>query len=150
MKLCTKNFFTGGGRSKITCGKKHGDNEWMCVRCLIMYRLPKPKKELAIQRLAVILSEEDMKRVDHWRYGRSKEGPDFVLGHIGNAILTQEKFGALRDEQLLNDEIINASLHMYNTMCNVGDKRPSYCFTSFFYSSLAEQQGGYCYEYVRR
>jgi Ulp1 family protease len=116
-----------------------------------MYRLPKSKKEQAIQRLGTTLREEDMKRVDHWRNGLSKtEGPQFVLGRIGNAVLTQEKFGALRNQQLLNDEIINASLHMYNTMSSAGGTKPSYCFTSFFYARLAEQHGGYSYENVRR
>jgi sentrin-specific protease 1 len=115
-----------------------------------MYRQPKDKKDVAIRRLAVTLDESEMNRVEYWLNGHSREGPTEHIGSIGDAILTQGKFAALRDGHLLNDEIINASLHMYNSMHCGGAEKPSHVFSSFFYARLAEERGGYCYENVRR
>ena len=150
MKLCAEKYFTGGARSKLTCGNRHYLKEWMCERCRVVYRLPKHKRNLAIKRLAVKLTVEEAQRVEFWRDGANKGGGDERMGNIGEAVLTQEKFAALRNGRWLNDEVINASLHMYKSMHSGNGKKPSHVFPSFFYTRLVEMPGGYCYERVRR
>jgi len=122
----------------------------MCERCLIVYRLRSDKRTLAIKRLHVTLNAEERARIDFWHNGTNKGGPTEHMGSIGAAIVTQEKFAALQNGKWLNDEIVNASLHMYKSMHCGAVKEPSHVLTSFFYARLAEMPGGYCYENVRR
>jgi len=110
----------------------------------------KEKRNLAIKRLHVKLNAEECERVEFWLNGSNQQGPTEHMGSIGTAIVTQDKFAALQNGKWLNDEVVNASLHMYKSMHRSDVKKPSHVFTSFFYARLAEMPGGYCYENVRR
>ena len=148
--FCTKKYFNGVGKSKSTCGNRHHINEWMCYRCLVVYKLHKDKRNLAITRLAVTLDAEEETRLEFWLNGANEGGPNELMGSIGEAVVTQGKFAALRQGEWLNDEVVNASLYMYKCMHSGDGKKPSHVFPSFFYTQLVEMPGGYCYEHVRR
>jgi hypothetical protein len=78
-----------------------------------VYKLHKDKRNLAITRLAVTLDAEEETRLEFWLNGANEGGPNELMGSIGEAVVTQGKFAALRQGEWLNDEVVNASLYMY-------------------------------------
>jgi len=125
-----------------------GDNDWFCKRCGHVYYLPKETRVNIITRLTGSLSDEDIERVNKWRYGHNEGGPSEIIGVISNAPITQSAFACLRNGEWINDEIINATMKILRGKHLQGGA--NVVFSSFFYSRLREQRMGYSYDSVRR
>jgi sentrin-specific protease 1 len=114
-----------------------------------MHKLPKEKKQIARERLVSSLTDFDIERVDMWRLGSNPGGPSQVIGVVGRAQLTQEKFSCLRQKCWINDEVINATMMILQRRHTQSDPKPSHVFNTFFYYKLRDERG-YSYDLVRR
>ncbi len=144
---CTEKYFHGRDRP---CGQAMGHNDWSCHRCMRFKTLGKDQQKLFCHRMAGKLSRSDINRVKSWREGVGLQ-PHDIVGQVFNADISQSKLSCLRDGEWINDEIINATMLILEKKHSpLSPIKPSHIFSTFFYSKLAEERGGYNYASVKR
>lgn len=104
---------------------------------------PQPKEEPSSQ-----ANSEDPRIADALQISKESENEELIA--IADTPITRLTMQRMKDEKLLNDELINAYMELINKRSATNSSLPKvYCVNTFFLNKLAPK-GDYCYENVKR
>jgi hypothetical protein len=128
---------------------KLDQRSYWCWRCGALKALKGQIRQRVVGTLKPKLQPEDVAHVKHlW----SSDSPSDTthLGVAFNIPMLRSTFSTLQPGAWINDDIINMTMQILEELHHSANKKPDLIFTSFFYFLLAERDGRYNYEAVKR